>query len=400
MSENLFSNSRDLYTEYWRNNLSKIEKSLFQSYSPQEIQLDRNDFYKLGNRKSYSFNIEYINGEKTTDLGGSAIARDLDKVLHSSKSIESILNSGHHKINLDSNYVLNIRRFNDVRIFGEIPGFPEGAIFNNRKELSVVGVHRPPQAGISGSENEGADSIVLSGGYKDDKDYGDKIIYTGHGGRKEGQEKHTFDQTLKRGNKAIALNIDSGFPIRIIRGSNHNSPYSPENGYRYDGLFRAEKFWSEDGKDGFKVYRYYLTKIKSDSPEIIHETVTLPTGEKERRTITTYVTRIVRDTNLSKKIKELYNYRCQICGISLSKKTGPYIEGAHIKPIGEPHNGPDAKDNIICLCPNHHVEFDGGTIGIKDDLSLIGIDGQLQMKNGHELNKEFLRYHREINELE
>jgi hypothetical protein len=29
----------------------------------------------------------------------------------------------------------------------------------------------------------GAESIVVSGGYKDDNDFGDVIVYTGHGGQ-------------------------------------------------------------------------------------------------------------------------------------------------------------------------------------------------------------------------
>ena len=68
------------------------------------------------------------------------------------------------------------------RIFGHIPGIQEGQTFANRIELSLARVHPPTQAGISGSQNEGADSIVLSGGYEDDKDFGDVVIYTGHGG--------------------------------------------------------------------------------------------------------------------------------------------------------------------------------------------------------------------------
>ena len=54
------------------------------------------------------------------------------------------------------------------RVFGAIPGYEIGSNFLNRKELSEAGLHRPPQAGISGSSTEGADSIVLSGGYEDD----------------------------------------------------------------------------------------------------------------------------------------------------------------------------------------------------------------------------------------
>jgi len=69
------------------------------------------------------------------------------------------------------------------RIFGHIPGYPEGSHFEARIDLSKAGVHRPTVAGISGSERDSADSIVLSGGYEDDEDLGDEIVYTGHGGR-------------------------------------------------------------------------------------------------------------------------------------------------------------------------------------------------------------------------
>lgn len=69
------------------------------------------------------------------------------------------------------------------RVFGHIPGYPEGSRFGSRAELSGAGVHRPTMAGIAGSEREGADSIVLSGGYEDDEDLGEEIVYTGHGGR-------------------------------------------------------------------------------------------------------------------------------------------------------------------------------------------------------------------------
>jgi putative restriction endonuclease len=70
-----------------------------------------------------------------------------------------------------------------ARQFGEIEGHPEGAVFDSREALSKAGVHRPTMAGISGTADEAADSVVLSGGYEDDFDYGDEVVYTGHGGR-------------------------------------------------------------------------------------------------------------------------------------------------------------------------------------------------------------------------
>src|SRR5205809_972335 len=81
------------------------------------------------------------------------------------------------------------------RIFGDVPGTAAGTVFVDRIEASVAGVHRPRQAGISGSSAEGADSIVVSGGYVDDEDYGDVIVYTGHGGRND-RGRQVGDQEL------------------------------------------------------------------------------------------------------------------------------------------------------------------------------------------------------------
>ncbi len=61
------------------------------------------------------------------------------------------------------------------RIFGEILGVPAGATFADRQALHDAGVHRPVQGGISGSQYEGSDSVVVNGGYKDDEDYGGTI---------------------------------------------------------------------------------------------------------------------------------------------------------------------------------------------------------------------------------
>ena len=69
------------------------------------------------------------------------------------------------------------------RVFGEIEDIPVGTSFQTRKEAAAAGVHKPLQAGISGSKDDGADSIVISGGYEDDSDSGDVIIYTGEGGQ-------------------------------------------------------------------------------------------------------------------------------------------------------------------------------------------------------------------------
>ena len=91
---------------------------------------------------------------------------------------------------------VSLTRTSSGRVFGEIPGYPAGSLFDDRPSLSGSRVHRPRQAGISGGGKEGADSIVVSGGYEDDEDYGNLIIYTGHGGNDSSTGRQVADQTL------------------------------------------------------------------------------------------------------------------------------------------------------------------------------------------------------------
>lgn len=273
-----------------------------------------------------------------------------------------------------------------------------GAHFASYADLYSAGVHRQTQAGISGSGKEGADSIVVSGGYEDDRDFGDEIIYTGHGGR-DLSGKHVKDQELTRGNLALAKNEMEGLPVRVIRGADQKNKFAPTSGYRYDGLFRVESHWHEQGKSGFKVWRYRLVKADDVQPS---EAGTVPDSDllQSGRNVApgrriSSVQRVVRDTKQAKRLKQHYDHGCQVCGIKISSASGPYAEAAHIRPLGAPHCGPDTADNIICLCPNHHVMFDLGAFSIADDLSLIGMEGILQVRTGHQVSADHLRYHRE-----
>ncbi len=62
--------------------------------------------------------------------------------------------------------------------------------------MSESGIHRPHVAGIHGRENEGAYSIVLSGGYDEDIDDGEEFTYSGSGGRDLSGNKRTAKQSM------------------------------------------------------------------------------------------------------------------------------------------------------------------------------------------------------------
>lgn len=279
-------------------------------------------------------------------------------------------------------------------MLGSVKGVNEGDTFKDRPALHAAGVHRGLQAGIGG----GGFSIVLSGGYVDDVDEDDVIIYTGQGGRDPNTGRQEADQELSRGNRQLAENYYAGNPIRVTRKIEYG-PKKSDYFYQYGGLYRIDCFWCERGKDGFRVYRYRLVKITASelilSPTEPTSVAFKPEESEETERSTVYTTRVIRNSKVANYVKEMYDHRCQISGVVLETPVGRYSEGCHIKPVGSPHDGPDTVSNLLCLSPNMHVLFDKGAIAIGDDFQLIGIEGQLSVDANHELDIQYIRYHRE-----
>lgn len=267
-------------------------------------------------------------------------------------------------------------------------------IYDSRKALYEAGLHNSYQKGI-GKAKDGSDlmSIVLSGGYVDDEDFGNTIIYTGEGGRDAKTGLQAADQSLEGGNLGLLKAFESGQPVYVTRGSNHKGEFSPERGYAFAGKFLIQEHWIEKGVAGFDVVRFKLVN------DLGQPNVDVPTDEVEARQASRVVytsTRIVRDTKVSKKVKVLYSYACQVCGIIVPLPSGDmYAEGAHIKPLGLPHNGPDTIENILCLCPTHHLMFDRYCYSINPNTHEIfgDIAGKLNTITGHDIDKEYLQYH-------
>ncbi len=122
-------------------------------------------------------------------------------------------------------------------------------------------------------------------------------------------------------------------------------------------------------------------------------------GPARRRT--TAVRQILRDSALSRFLKSLYQSRCQICSFSFRlPRGGSYAECHHLRPLGQPHTGPDVQTNMVVLCPNHHAMMDYGAIAIHpDDLTVrsnerSSSDFRTPLESQrHPLDREFLEYH-------
>ena len=282
-------------------------------------------------------------------------------------------------------------------MFGNISNVKIGNVFNSRQELREAGIHAPTMAGIWGAQ-EGAYSIVLSGGYEDDIDELDYILYTGQGGQDVAGGKQIADQEFTKGNRGLQLSCQYQLPVRVSRGFQIKN--GPVSGYRYDGLYYVTKYERTEGKRGFYICRFHLeseSNFKDLENKILSnfkENYISPT-----RTLST-VKRLNRNVALSEKIKLMYDFKCQICNIKLNSPSGPIAIGAHIKPLGMPHNGPDIIQNMLCLCPNHHDQFDYYSFYIEpENFEIIGLNSfqnkKITINLKHKIEKFFFAYHKQ-----
>tara|TARA_Y100000816_G_C26029742_1_gene539004 strand:+ start:48 stop:1178 length:1131 start_codon:yes stop_codon:yes gene_type:complete len=294
--------------------------------------------------------------------------------------------------------VWGLRDINEGRrLFGEINGTYVGQIFESRKELAAAGIHKPLMGGIWGDGEEGASSIVLSGGYEDDIDEWNNIIYTGQGGQnRPGGRKQIADQEFTKGNEGLRISCKYNLPIRVTRGFQIKN--GPSKGYRYDGLYYVNKFERVRGKSGFYVCRFHLSTDKTIEKFETDLKHTLKNEYKKTERKKSTVNAIQRNPKWPEYVKKLYNNKCQVCGIYLKTHDGAVSIGAHIRGLGREHKGPDQVNNIICLCPNHHSQFDGYGFYIEaETLEIKGLDGyegkKLEVKEEHNIDKEFFKYH-------
>lgn len=291
-----------------------------------------------------------------------------------------------------------------ARDVGEGP--PLGAWYGSRKALIAAGLHRTEQNGIDYVRQSGlAVTIVLNGGYKDDRDLGDRVIYTGQGGQNERRTEQIVDQEWRSGNAGLRNAQTAGAPVRIVRGFKPENQFSPPTGYRYDGLYTVVSSARVPSSDGPLICQFQLEAILGESTPlglVLTGDDARPSGKAEPSSPTrvpTVVMRIVRDSLLAIEVKRLHDFHCQVCGIRLETASGPYAEGAHVRPVGSPHHGPDVLENLLCLCPNDHVRLDKGAIFIDSEL-LVRVSatgellGGLRTVSGHSVDPAHLGYQR------
>ncbi|MGW1592881.1 YDG/SRA domain-containing protein [Streptomyces sp. NPDC002343] len=340
------------------------------------------------------------------------------------------------------------------RKIGHIEGIAPGAEFHRRVQVKRNNLHSHNRKGISTFVDEDgrriSDAIVLNGGYEDDHDDWDFISYTGaspddHKYKVNGVPRLRCDQSWDyEDNAALKRSYERGHPVRVIRGWKGDKRFSPIDCYRYDGLYLVTDIRTANAQspapDGtpVKICQFDLKRLPDDRQDPTHlerqiaavlerrEEVPEESaghgvgpdepdeeadaedqpdqGVKFPETRTTQVQRLVRDGAVTRNVKRLYDGECQVCGLRLlGPDDRPYSEGAHIRPLGKPHRGPDVEPNVLCLCPNCHVALDIGAIVIDDDWSIVvragafgaNVRPKLKRRPRHKIHLDYIRYHRE-----
>jgi 5-methylcytosine-specific restriction endonuclease McrA len=223
-----------------------------------------------------------------------------------------------------------------------------------------------------------------NGPYSDDVRSG-QFTYIGDG--------QSGDQSLTHGNKALVESQEAPLPIYFF----YKGAGSDE--WEYQGLVEVvDHDYGHLHEEGRKVYQFTLQR-QDEGIEKVDEEEAAADLTKPDRVLTTR-SRIVRNTVDVKTLKKSYNYTCQVCGDQRhGSGESQYAEGHHLKPLGNPHDGPDVPENILILCPNHHADFDYGNIRVDPDTLAVShryendVNERLHLVEDHSVSSELLKYH-------
>jgi hypothetical protein len=172
----------------------------------------------------------------------------------------------------------------------------------------------------------------------------------------------------------------------------------PNNRFIDDKIRQILQQLRDDGLIVFHGGARY--SLNAGNPEVVVDLT--PLGNERPGEVRTRRTVRLRSTLLATEMKRLYRFKCQVCRQSVVlSQSSSYAEAHHLKPLGEPHQGPDVVGNIIVVCPNHHTMLDRGaiqvaprTLEIRHRVSSVFEPGlRLHTEPWHRLDAACLDYH-------
>ncbi|WP_435334760.1 HNH endonuclease [Haloarchaeobius sp. TZWWS8] len=307
-----------------------------------------------------------------------------------------------------------IRRDEERGIWMFLPRFQQGNIYRRKEIHDEFGGQR--QRGISPCRDVPVIFLFTSfsetdEGYRDTIEEDGTVVYTGEG--------TAGDMTFDHGNKAIRDHREDERELHLFRTLDDGQ-------VEYVGQYLCTDWFREELSDSTgtmrDAIRFELSPLsrlgKTDEVDIAPESHTqqrdtttsdepdeaikLPRGSRttERREFTSED--VIRNEALVRQVKRMHDHNCQICGEK--RLQGPedgYSEVHHLMPLGE--DGPDIPENVVVVCPNHHVDFENGMISIDPRTKEIThfydseISGrELLVEDGHQVGPEYLAYNNHV----
>jgi hypothetical protein len=150
-----------------------------------------------------------------------------------------------------------------------------------REAVRRDGAHAETRAGIHGNLAAGAFSIVASGDHRyegADKDEGDVLWYCG---------PMAAGAAMSTGSQLLAKSQKTQMPVRVIRGA-AGTAWSPDVGYRYDGLYRVESYVLEKRKSSKKEQFWRFKLVRLEGQESLGRVYIRSPTQKEREAFYLY----------------------------------------------------------------------------------------------------------------
>lgn len=253
------------WIEYW--NMAKALKKVLRAsqilpdFIPPQIQMlleawNNNEYNLVSRPRRFS---ESSDAEPEADDGAVDEVNDEHYVPQTASAMRGIIitrgNAGQRSYILDKNAQ---RPFN---VFGH-NGLKVGQWWPLQVCALRDGAHGSRMGGIAGRKDDGAYSVVISGGggnTYEDRDLGDTVWYTGSGG-------YGADQPITNANQALMTSCNARRPVRVIRTSKADSDFAPSSGLRYDGLYDVVMYEQRPNRDGNLVWKFKLVRRSHQDP--------------------------------------------------------------------------------------------------------------------------------------
>jgi hypothetical protein len=142
-----------------------------------------------------------------------------------------------------------------------------GAWFPSQLAALRDGGHGSSQGGITGNPTSGAYSVIMAGGEDPsgkpypNEDGGNEVLYCGTDNKDKNLNQPSPDTA------SLLTNYRTKQPVRLFRSHNLDSPFAPELGFRYDGLYDVVSYEDMDAPENKRRrHRFRLVRRAGQDP--------------------------------------------------------------------------------------------------------------------------------------